>query len=95
MNGWEERKGWADEFLPDIKRVVKMVAGDIISVEIATDAADQTQATDYVVTVQSGEIGCRIRNWDYWQRYGDLTFRCRLASGAKTEVAKIMAGHCR
>lgn len=92
---WQQRKQWADKFWPEIERVVRTVAGDIVDVQIASDHQDQKQATDYIVTVSSGDIACRVRNWEYWRRFGDFTIRWSVPSGITTEWEKIKAGYGR
>lgn len=95
MYGWQADKHWADRYLPEIERIVRLVAGDIIDIQIASDDQDQKLATDYIVTIGSGEIGCRIRRGAYWQQYGDITWRLSRPSGRETEVSKILKGYCR
>jgi len=95
LRSWTADKKWADRYLPEIKRVVRKVAGDIIDVSVANASDDQCRATDYIVTVSSGEIACRVRRWQYWQKYGDLTFRHTRPSGMTTEVAKLQQGFAR
>ncbi len=68
------------------------MAGRIVEVREATTDEDTRHATDYVVTVGSGDIACRVRDWDSWLKHGDLTIRSRRPSGAKTELAKIKEG---
>ena len=92
---WKPDKKWADQFLPEIERIIREVAGSIIEVKAASQEADEHFATDYVVTVESGDIACRIRKWHYWEHFGDLTFRYSRPSGAQTEVEKIQNGFAR
>ena len=93
--GWERSKKWADKFVPEIKLVVRQVAGEIIEVRIADQDKDQHEATDYIVEVSSGDIACRIRDEYYWHKYGDVTLRHSRPSGNKTEVEKIKEGYAR
>ena len=90
--GWETSKRWADKYTPEITQVMREVAGQIIEVRVATEREDQERATDYVITVSSGDIGCRVREQFYWIKYGDVTFRCSRPSEHSTETEKIKAG---
>ena len=93
--GWEKSKKWADKYVPEIKRVVKQVAGEIIEVRIADQDKDQHEATDYIVEVSSGDIACRIREECFWHNFGDVTLRHSRPSGNKTELEKIKEGYGR
>ena len=95
MRDWRQDKHWADKHLPEIERVIRSVAGDIISIDVASDVADQSFATDYIVRVQAGDIACRIRKWPHWIRHHDFTLRSSRPSGIETELAKIQAGFAR
>lgn len=95
MHSWQQDKRWADRHLPEVERIIRSIAGDIITIEVAPDDADQKRATDYVVTVQSGYIACRIRRWQNWIKHHDVTLRCRRPSGVETELSKIRAGYGR
>ena len=89
MKDWEKDKAWADQYLPEIERLVRQVAGHIVEIRLGTDAEDMTQATDYVVEVSSGAIACRIRRDT---AYRDLTIRASRPTGARTELEKIREG---
>ena len=93
MRGWESDKAWADRYLPEIERVVKLMAHKIISIEVSAPEADQFQATDYIVRADAGDIACRIRKWQYFGRFHDFTLRARRPSGISTEVSKIKDGY--
>lgn len=95
LANWKRDKAWADKYLPEIKWVIRRIAGEIIDIRIADDNEDQKQATDYVVTVSSGDIGCRVRRWQYWDKYKEVTFRSSRPSGYETEVSKIKSGNSR
>ena len=92
MSDWKNDKRWADRYWPQIVSVVKEVAGDIISVREATPDEDTKRATDYVLAVDSGDIACRVRRWEYFQRFGDVTLRSSRPSGVMTEVEKLRSG---
>jgi len=93
MSHWSNDKSWADRFLPEIKRVVRLMSHKIVRVDIAAIADDERRATDYVVIVEAGNIACRVRKPGVWAKYQELTLRSSRPSGAKTEVAKILEGH--
>lgn len=88
---WKQDKAWADRYWPEIERVIRQVAGEIIDVRQADDESDQKRATDYVVSVSSGDIACRIRKWQYW-RYAEVTIRSSRPGPYKTELQKIREG---
>lgn len=87
---WLSDKAWADEFVPDAARVIRKVAPLVISVEVATDYADQHEATDLVLRVDGGAWCFRVRKPEC--RWRDLTIRTSRPSGALTEWAKIQGG---
>lgn len=84
--------GWADGYLPEIRRILAMNAMTIFKFEVASFEADVKRATDMLISV-SGEkaIAVRVRSEGYWQR--DLTLRAHRSSGVVTELAKIKAGN--
>lgn len=90
--GWKRDKAWADRYWPEIERVIRSVAGEIIDVQQADDESDQKRATDYVVSVSAGDIACRIRRWEYWERFADITIRSSRPGPVKTELQKIRDG---
>lgn len=94
---YEDSREWADGYLPEIGRVIRSypVVGSIVSIKVANDEQDRQCATDYIVTVSNGDIGCRIREWKYWKLYGDITLRYERPSGIPTEFEKILNGYGR
>jgi len=93
LQPWQIDKTWADIYFPEIERVVREVAGKIISIKPADDKLDREQSTDFVITVDAGEIACRIRRGNV--QYRDLTLRHSRPSGMRTETDKIKAGFAR
>jgi hypothetical protein len=90
---WRTSKAWADGFWPEVKRVILAeVLPKIATVTIADFDTDAKRCTDYLITVNAGRIGCRIRSARYWQ-YADLTLRVSRPSGKETEVAKLHKGY--
>lgn len=96
MSDFKNDKKWADTFIPQIEKVVKSVAPNLLAVTVAPDYADMRQATDYVITIApAGEsIGCRIRtSVSFLKTFRDVTFRSSRPSGQMTEVEKIIGGY--
>lgn len=89
---WLDDREWADAFWPEIERVIRGVAGDIADVRLASVDEDRKSATDYIVTVSSGDIACRIRRKGKWKGFGDFTVRAWRKSGHETELAKLQRG---
>jgi hypothetical protein len=93
--GWERSKLRADKYRPEIERIIRTVAGDIVEFREATPEEDRYSATDYVVTILGGDIACRIREQWYWFEFGDFALRYSRPTGRKTEVEKIKNGYGR
>ena len=92
QQSWKLEKEWADGHLDEINRVVRRVAGDIITVTPSSFQRDTTEAIDYDIVVASGQMSCRIRR-NRPER--DLTMTTRRPSGAKPEAEKIAGGSVR
>jgi hypothetical protein len=84
---WIDDKSWADRYWPDIERVIRRVAGEIIDVA-PTEPDEDRAGRDYTVTC--GGIAARIRRPNVWQR--DVTIRSSRRSGVATELQKWIAG---
>jgi len=82
---------WADQYLPDVKRILMANAGHMLDICIAPLDADMNRATDMVVSVKGGDVAVRVRRPRY--NYRDLTIRAR--AGGKTEIDKIREGFAR
>lgn len=84
--------GWADGYLPEIRRILTVDAMHLFTFRVASYQQDVKQATDMLVTA-NGEmaIAVRIRR-DYCQ-WRDLTIRAWRHSGVTTELDKIKDGH--
>jgi len=89
-SNWETDKQWADRYFTEIRKVLTELADEIIEIKIAPDQEDREQATDYIITLESGQIACRIRRPNC--RYRDLTIRAWRLSGKETELSKIRKG---
>ena len=89
MRTWTQDKHWSDKFLPAIKRNL----GEHLIGEPPIEE-DQERNTDLIVLkMEAVRIGCRIRRYDYLERYGDeFTIRAGRPSGIKTELTKIIEG---
>tara|TARA_S200002703_G_C3730970_1_gene224678 strand:- start:72 stop:599 length:528 start_codon:yes stop_codon:yes gene_type:complete len=90
MRTWKKNLSWASLF----DRQVKMAIGPHLISKAALEE-DVTRATDFVLSTDRVRIACRMRRWSKvtFERFGDqFTVRSHLASGAKTELAKILDG---
>jgi hypothetical protein len=88
---WQGDKGWADQFMPDIKSVLgRHLLGE------ASLAEDAKHATDLVVLqMKDLRIAVRMRRRKYAENQyyvGQFTIRTERRSGAKTELAKLIEG---
>lgn len=92
---YADDREWADKYTPQIRRIVKSLAGMIINIRIATDEEDVKIATDYqIITLDGTSIGCRLRKGiNFFYDYNDITFRETRPSGVLTELDKIKAGN--
>jgi len=89
MDNWELDKKWSDKFLIEIKRIL----GEHLITEPSVEE-DMEHNTDLIVLkFDSVRIACRIRTYDYFERYpNDITIRSERPSGVKTELTKIIEG---
>lgn len=89
MNIYLRNRHWSDQFLPDIKRIVGAHL-----LETAPDPLDQLHATDLLMLdARDMRIAARVRRPGYAQRFPhQFTIRSRVASGAQTELSKIVNG---
>ena len=86
---WQQGKQWSDRFLPEIKAHL-----GVVLISEAPIYEDMMHNTDLMVLrLESVRIGCRVRQYEYLNRYGDeFTIRAELSSGKDTELQKILAG---
>jgi hypothetical protein len=89
-NSYTDDRNWADQYYLAIEKTIKKVADKIITFSIAPEQEDNTQATDYIITVEKGTIACRVRRPNCG--YRDFTIRSNRKNGVKTEFAKIKEG---
>lgn len=93
---WEGDKRWADTWVPDLAEIIRTNAMHLIEVKVAPREADVKRATDFEFEVIGGTIAARVHRPAYWGRYWDWTVRSeRTATGAKTELAKLLEGYAR
>ena len=90
---WQNDKGWADNYFTSIRNVIYKVTCQIVKIEVAPDQEDKENATDYKITLETGNIACRVRRPSC--KYRDLTIRATRTSGSKTELEKIREGYAR
>jgi hypothetical protein len=90
---WQNDKVWADNYFKSIRNVIYKVTSLIVKVEVAPDQEDKENATDYKITLETGNIACRVRRPSC--KYRDLTIRATRTSGSKTELEKIKEGYAR
>lgn len=84
--------GWADGYMPEIRRILEENALHLVDIRVASYHQDVKQATDMLVTIGGVKrIAVRLRRAHY--HYRDLTIRAARTSGAATELEKIKAGH--
>lgn len=90
MNAYSPNRAWSDAFLPYVKGIL---ADHLLT--IAPDPIDWFEATDLLVTEGTPRrIAVRIRRPGYAETYPyDFTIRCKLPSGNRTELDKIVDGH--
>ncbi|MGR3499453.1 MAG: hypothetical protein ACU0E9_11225 [Limimaricola soesokkakensis] len=89
MNCYTANRSWSDRYLPEIRRIVGAQLLDV-----AADAFDWQQATDLMMLdARDVRVAARVRRPGYGSRYPfEFTIRSRVASGAETELAKIVNG---
>lgn len=90
--GYQEDRHWADRFHRAIEEVVRLAFPSLMEFSISSPEADMKSATDYLVTIKTGTIACRVRHAGYFESFGDLTIRAYRGSGATTELEKIKMG---
>lgn len=92
QQSWKLEKAWADGHQAEIDRVVRGVAGHIVSITPSSFQQDVAEAIDYDITVSSGTMSCRIRRNP---PYRDLTMTTSRPSGCLSEAQKIARGSVR
>ena len=89
MPDYNTDRRWSNRFIPDLKHI----AADVV-IATAPDVEDMLRNTDLIVLKADGQrIACRVRRHKYLTRFPfDITVRSERASGAETELAKIVKG---
>jgi len=88
MMSWREGKVWSDKFIPQINAIL----GICLFTEPAV-VEDQKHNTDLTMVADNIRVSCRVRKFADFDKYGgEFTIRYKLASGAPTEIDKIMDG---
>ncbi|MEP5761143.1 MAG: hypothetical protein ABJ327_17875 [Litoreibacter sp.] len=89
MNCYSTNRNWSDRFLPDIKR---LVGAHLL--ETAPDPQDHFNATDLMMLdARDMRVAARVRRPGFASRYpNEFTIRSKVASGAETELSKIVNG---
>lgn len=89
MSGnYENDRSWADDHIDEINRVVRKVAGKIITIEQSDALRDRRNGVDYEVSVSGGDIACRVRRADRFS-FRDFTITTSRPSGVTPEIEKI------
>src|SRR3990167_1319494 len=86
---YSENREWSDQFIP----IVKQIVGPYL-LEPAPFELDVNEATDLLVfRARDMRIAARVRRPEFVDKFPwQFTIRSRVASGAKTEFAKIIEG---
>lgn len=89
MSGrYELDRSWSDAYVEEINRVVRKVAGKIITIQQSDSVRDRRDGVDYEVTVSSGDIACRVRRADRFT-FRDFTITTTRPSGVTPEIDKL------
>lgn len=88
MTYGEDRK-YSDLFIPQIETILKENSKYIVEIKISNEEDDNKNATDYIITIESGgKIACRVRR-EHFEKYPDFTIRFKRISGVVTEYEKL------
>jgi len=91
-SSFDKQFKWSLQFYPQIKGVIKHLAGKIIRIRDATPKEDMTQSTDLVIEIDIGTVAARVRTKEYtFSKFPDVTIRS-YNKGYKTEINKIKEG---
>lgn len=84
----------ADQFIPQVKKILLKCHKHFLDFEVADDHLDQTEATDLVAVRSRCHIAVRIRDISYLEKeyHYDVTMRNHRPSGMPTEADKILSG---
>lgn len=89
MSAYTKDREWSDQYIPTIRRIV----GPELLI-VSPPEIDCREAADLIVLRgRDMTIAARVRRVGYADRYPfDFTIRSHRASGAKTELAKLLEG---
>lgn len=100
MGNYKEDREKSNNFLSQIEQIIggcRVPLGRIFEIQQSTVEEDIKYATDGIVRAINGasvhNIAYRIRDWRFRMFY-DLTIRSKRDTGTKTELEKILEGHC-
>lgn len=87
--GWEADHGWADRYLPVVKRIL----GEHL-IGVAPLEEDRLRNTDLIVLrLDAIRVACRIRRHQYLGAYSEeFTLRSGRPHGTETELTKVVRG---
>ena len=90
MNCYATNRNWSDRFLPEIKQ---LIGGHLL--ETSPDPFDHMEAPDLMMLdARDMRVAARVRRPGYARRYPhQFTIRSAVASGAQTELSKIVNGN--
>ena len=88
VNDYKADRKFGDSYWREVKAALGLAL-----VRVSTPDEDRLAATDLVVS--GGTVAVRIRRakWYTVDHYAEFTLRASKASGRRTELSKIMAGH--
>lgn len=86
---FKENWDFQKTYYPQIESIIRKNSFNFITIRIADVQKDTQEATDFIVSIDGGDIAVRIRRSKYKDR--DLTIRS-YCGGHKTEINKIKEG---
>lgn len=89
-NNFKGNWGFQEQYLDQVKKIIKDNAMHIIDIEISTPQEDMEKAVDMKVTANRGHVAVRIRRAH--QKFRDITIRSA-NKGHITEIHKIIEGY--
>ncbi len=87
---FERNFNWQQRLTKEVMALVKYNARHLIDVSIASEVADKTQATDYVMETQGKTIAVRLRR--YPCSFQDFTIRATARNKYNSELEKLKRG---
>lgn len=88
---YSENRAWSDLFIEPIKSILRLNSHNILSVTVSSPAQDVEEGTDYVIRVDSGNVGARVRREHI--PFRDLTLGAlQQDRQGRTEADKVLRG---